>query len=88
MLLINGCVLCVEGTSGDKIKILCNYFEVISQPNWVLYQYHVDFSPLIESRRMRVGLMKPHDALFPMNKAFDGSTIYSLTLLPDEVDVT
>jgi hypothetical protein len=34
---------------------------------------------------MRVGLMKNHDNLFPLNKAFDGSTLYSLTKLPDEI---
>ena len=39
-----------KGTSGEIVKILCNYFEVISQPNWVLYQYHVDFAPVIDSK--------------------------------------
>jgi hypothetical protein len=73
------------GTSGSKVKILCNYFEVLSKPNWVLHQYHVDFAPVVESRRMRIALMHNHDALFPTNKAFDGSTIYSLTKLEQEV---
>jgi len=74
-----------KGTAGTKVEILCNYFEVISQPNWVLYQYHVDFAPVIDSKSMRVGLMRNHDNLFPLNKAFDGSTLYSLTKLPDEI---
>ena len=34
---------------------------------------------------MRIALLKNHDALFPMNKAFDGSTLYSLTKLPNEL---
>jgi hypothetical protein len=76
------------GTAGAKIKILCNYFEVLSEPNWVLHQYHVDFAPVIESRRMRIALMHLHDKLFPTNKAFDGSTIYSLTKLEKEVSST
>jgi hypothetical protein len=29
--------------------------------------------------------MKVHDSLFPLNKAFDGSTLYTLTRLHDEV---
>lgn len=73
------------GTQGKSVRILCNYFEVLNKPDWVLYQYHVDFSPVIESRKMRLGLFRNHDALFPLNKAFDGSTLYSLTKLENEV---
>ena len=29
--------------------------------------------------------MKNHDHLFPLNKAFDGSTLYTLTRLPEEI---
>lgn len=76
---------CVDkvGRAGTAIKILCNYFEVLSHPDWVLYQYHVDFLPVIDSRRMRQALLKNHDHLFPRNKAFDGSTIYSLDRLEE-----
>ena len=43
---------CIDkvGKSGTPIGIVCNYFEVINQPNWILYQYHVDFAPLCDSR--------------------------------------
>ena len=64
---------------------MANYFEVINKPNWVLYQYHVDFNPQIESRRLRMALLHTHNSLFPQNKAFDGSTLFSLTKLPDDV---
>lgn len=74
-----------QGKLGEPIKILCNYFEVTSRPEWILYQYHVDFAPVIDSRSLRIGLMKDHDKMFPLNKAFDGSTIYSLTKLHDPV---
>lgn len=74
-----------HGTAGQPIKIFTNYFEVVKSPDWVLYQYHVDFAPVIDSRALRVGLMKNHDKLFPSNKAFDGSTLYSLTKLHDEM---
>lgn len=73
-----------RGVQGDPVKIFCNYFEVLNKPDWVLYQYHVDFQPEIESRRMRVALLNVHNSLFPSNKAFDGSTLYTLTKL-DEV---
>ncbi len=45
---------------------------------------HVDFAPVVDSKLTRLLLMRPHDGLF-RNKAFDGSTIYSLTKLPEEV---
>jgi hypothetical protein len=78
---------CTEkvGLAGNPVKIYCNYFKVLSKPDWVLFQYHVDFSPVIESRRMRIALLKNHDALFPRNRAFDGSSLYSLTKLDQEI---
>lgn len=98
-----------EGTSGQKIRFLTNYFKVIDKPDWVLYQYHVDYAPVIDSKGnyfcerknvqssdyiyslyiwisgLRIGLLKNHDSLFPKNKAFDGSTLYSLDKLHDEL---
>ena len=73
------------GTFGTPIKLLCNYFEIMSQPNWVLYQYHVEYMPVVESKKLRIALLASHENLFPKNKAFDGSTLYSLTKLPDLV---
>jgi aubergine-like protein len=73
------------GTSGVPVKILCNYFEVLEKPDWVLHQYHVDFNPPIDLKSLRIRLMKNHDHLFPKNKAFDGSTLYTLTRLPDVI---
>lgn len=40
---------------------------------------------MIESKRLRIGLLKKHDNLFSNNKAFDGMTLYSLTKLDNEV---
>ena len=74
-----------RGNSGDRVTLMANYFEVKNKPNWLLYQYHVDFNPQIDSRRMRQALLHQHNNLFPNNKAFDGSTLYSFTMLPNEV---
>ena len=62
-----------------------NFFEIINRPDWALYQYHVDFDPTIESRVLRCGLLKQHDALFRNVKAFDGMTLFSMTKLEREV---
>lgn len=50
-----------------------------------MYQYHVDFEPEIDSKRMRIGLLRPHDPLFDNNKAFDGRTVFSMKKLDNEV---
>jgi len=72
------------GTAGTPLKIICNYFEVKSRADFVLYQYHVDFAPVIDNKRMRIALFNDHSSKFPNNKAFDGGTLYTLTKLPDE----
>ena len=73
------------GTENEPIELYTNFFEVIKRPNWTLFQYHVDFEPKIESKSLRCGLLKQHDALFNHSKAFDGMTLYSMTKLDREV---
>jgi aubergine-like protein len=74
-------------TEPEHIQVYTNYFELISNPNWTLYQYHVDFEPAVESKRLRMGLIKEHETLFANNKAFDGTTLFSLTKLDNPVNL-
>lgn len=74
-----------KGKDGIPVSLMANYFEAVSKPDWLLYQYHVDFNPAVDSKRMRQALLHNHNNLFPDNKAFDGSTLYSLTKLPNEI---
>jgi aubergine-like protein len=79
------CVTSV-GTVGTPVKVLCNYFSVLNQPDWKLYQYRVDYIPNIESKRLRIALLKDHEqTLFPHSKAFDGTMMFTTTLLRDDV---
>jgi aubergine-like protein len=66
--------------------VLTNYFELLSKPSWTLHQYHIDFDPPTESKRLRIGLFSEHSALFPC-KAFDGTTLFSLNKLDQPVTV-
>jgi len=78
------CVTSV-GTVGTPVKVLCNYFSVLNQPDWKLYQYRVDYIPNIESKRLRIALLKDHEqTLFPHSKAFDGTMMFTTTLLRDD----
>ncbi|KAJ3598606.1 hypothetical protein NHX12_002112 [Muraenolepis orangiensis] len=42
-----------SGTSGSTIQLKTNFFSIISRPQWVLYLYHVDYQPPMESRGLR-----------------------------------
>jgi aubergine len=72
----------------ESIEVYTNFFEVQTPQNWKLNQYHVDFDPQIESRRIRIGLLlTTHAALFPTNRAFDGQTLYTTTDLPEYLEL-
>ncbi|KAB0373056.1 hypothetical protein FD755_014715 [Muntiacus reevesi] len=52
----------------NLIKIQCH--------NEAVYQYHVTFSPNVECKSMRVGMLKDHQAVTGNVTAFDGSILY------------
>ena len=62
----------IVGKSGTAIPLVTNYFTLDAAPNWHLYQYHVDFSPEIDNRKMRAGMVKEHAELLGSTRAFDG----------------
>ncbi|XP_064025078.1 piwi-like protein 1 [Pogoniulus pusillus] len=70
------------GTSGTVVKLVANYFRVMSRPQWALYQYHVCYSPEMEARRLRSALLFQHENLLGKTHAFDGSILF----LPKRLD--
>ncbi|NXP80195.1 PIWL1 protein, partial [Ramphastos sulfuratus] len=70
------------GTSGSVIKLVANYFRVMSRPQWALYQYHVGYNPEMEARRLRSALLFQHEKLIGKTHAFDGSLLF----LPRKLD--
>nr|XP_019569998.1 PREDICTED: piwi-like protein 2 [Rhinolophus sinicus] len=52
----------------NLIKIQCH--------NEAVYQYHVTFSPSVECKSMRFGMLKDHQAVTGNVTAFDGSILY------------
>nr|XP_044987560.1 piwi-like protein 2 isoform X2 [Jaculus jaculus] len=52
----------------NLIKIQCH--------NEAVYQYHVTFSPNVECKSMRFGMLKDHQAVTGNVTAFDGSILY------------
>uniref|UniRef100_A0A7N6BQP1 Piwi-like protein 2 n=1 Tax=Anabas testudineus TaxID=64144 RepID=A0A7N6BQP1_ANATE len=63
------------GTKGVPITIGSNHIP-ISCKNDAVYQYHVTFTPNVESMAMRFGMMKDHRSTTGEVVAFDGSILY------------
>ncbi|NXD07268.1 PIWL1 protein, partial [Nothocercus nigrocapillus] len=64
------------GSSGIMIRLSTNYFRLTSRPQWALYQYHVDYNPQMEARRLRSALLFQHEELIGRTHAFDGTILF------------
>ncbi|KAG7332045.1 hypothetical protein KOW79_003879 [Hemibagrus wyckioides] len=64
------------GLSGSPIELRANYMRLLSRPQWALFQYHVDFKPPVESRRMRFALLFNHEELLGKTRTFDGAILF------------
>ncbi|KAG8597458.1 hypothetical protein GDO81_002286 [Engystomops pustulosus] len=65
-----------SGISGHVIQLCTNYVKLVARPQWVLYQYHVDYNPPMESRALRIALLYQHDDLIGKARAFDGAVLF------------
>uniref|UniRef100_A0AAX7TJI3 Piwi domain-containing protein n=1 Tax=Astatotilapia calliptera TaxID=8154 RepID=A0AAX7TJI3_ASTCA len=64
------------GVTGNPIQLTANFFRILSRPQWVLYQYHVDFKPQMESRRLRSALLFQHEETLGSARSFDGALLF------------
>ncbi|XP_047447719.1 piwi-like protein 1 [Mugil cephalus] len=64
------------GTTGSLIHLRSNFFRILSRPQWVLYQYHVDYKPQMESRRLRTALLFQHEEVIGSARSFDGAQLF------------
>ncbi|XP_051508988.1 piwi-like protein 1 [Myxocyprinus asiaticus] len=64
------------GVSGTAIELRANFMRLISRPLWALYQYHVDFMPPMESRRLRTALLFQHEETLGKAHSFDGAILF------------
>lgn len=65
--------------SGNYIRINCK--------NSGVYQYHVHFSPSIDSKNMRFKLVNNVRDVIGFTKAFDGFILYLPHRLPEQVSL-
>lgn len=66
----------LPGSSGIIVRLSTNHFRLTSRPQWALYQYHIDYSPLMEARRLRSALLFQHEDLIGRCHAFDGTILF------------
>ncbi|XP_068122739.1 UV radiation resistance-associated gene protein isoform X3 [Hyperolius riggenbachi] len=64
------------GVSGKIIQLVTNHIRLVSRPQWSLYQYHVDYNPPMESKRLRTALLYQHEAVIGKARAFDGGVLF------------
>ncbi|XP_065103397.1 piwi-like protein 1 [Paramisgurnus dabryanus] len=65
-----------SGVSGTAIELRANFMRLLSRPLWALYQYHVDFKPAMESRRLRSALLFQHEETLGKAHTFDGAILF------------
>ncbi|XP_075411835.1 piwi-like protein 2 isoform X2 [Tenrec ecaudatus] len=64
-----------QGTKGKPQSLGLNLIRIQCH-NDAVYQYHVTFSPNVECKSMRFGMLKDHQAVTGNVTAFDGSILY------------
>ena len=78
----------VKQSTGDNqgtIKIVTNYFKLITPKDQVVHSYRVDFDPQVESVRVRRGLIYDNRETFDRAYVFDGGNeIKSLCKLEND----
>ncbi|CAK8693256.1 unnamed protein product [Clavelina lepadiformis] len=70
-----------HGSSGKPIPIAVNCVKVRCK-NEAIYQYHVSFSPALDSKNMRYGMLNQQKEVIGHTKAFDGTILYLPKRLP------
>ncbi|XP_043392253.1 piwi-like protein 2 isoform X6 [Chelonia mydas] len=75
-----------QGSKGTPFPLGLNLIKIHCK-NEAVYQYHVTFSPNVECKSMRFGMMKEHRSVTGDVTAFDGSILYLPIKLPQTVDL-
>lgn len=74
-----------QGSTGAKITLSTNHFKLQTKPQFAVYQYNVSFSPEVDSKGTRHGMLNEHKDLIGSTMAFDGMILYLPKKLPDVV---
>ncbi|XP_062943159.1 piwi-like protein 2 isoform X2 [Cynocephalus volans] len=79
-------LLVKQGSKGTPQSLGLNLIKIQCH-NEAVYQYHVTFSPNVECKSMRFGMLKDHQAVTGNVTAFDGSILYLPIKLQQVLDL-
>ncbi|XP_037810785.1 protein piwi [Lucilia sericata] len=71
------------GVQGTRVVLQTNYFRLKTTPTWRLYQYHVSFSPTIELKRLKSGILSEHRSKLG-GYLYDGTKLFTTIKLREE----
>ena len=75
-----------RGEYGQRISVFSNYVVLKNRPGGAIYQYNVGYNPPVESKGLRIGLLRDHEeSLIGKIRAFDGMILYLPKRLPKDV---
>lgn len=74
-----------KGGSGTAMELVTNCFLLETRPNFMIYQYNVSFSPEVDSKKVKFGLVLSQEELLGRVRAFDGMVMFLPRRLPDPV---
>ncbi|KAH8412600.1 hypothetical protein KR009_003550 [Drosophila setifemur] len=80
-------VVSKRGTDGVPIWLLTNFFRLKTKPEWRIVHYHVVFEPSVENLRVRMGILSNHAAFFGSGYLFDGTQLFTLRKLEQDLTV-
>lgn len=69
------------------IPLKANYFTLTNRPNFVVYQYHVDIEPEINSTAAKKGIFYECTKDIQRGKIFDGSTLYTTQMWDEDLNI-
>ncbi|XP_034354797.1 piwi-like protein 2 [Arvicanthis niloticus] len=79
-------ILVKQGSKGTPQSLGLNLIKIQCH-NEAVYQYHVTFSPSVECKSMRFGMLKDHQSVTGNVTAFDGSILYLPVKLQQVVEL-
>lgn len=74
-----------KGGTGKNIQLVTNHFRLMTKTDFGVYQYNVSFNPVLESKRLRVALLKSRSDVIGQVHAFDGMMLFLPKRLPEQV---
>ena len=72
------------GVAGTAIPVMSNYIVLRNRPDCAIFQYNVSYSPQVDSRKCRIGMLYQQEALLGRVRAFDGMILYLPHRLPQD----